>query len=385
MTKISEKFFDDFQDKQISEMLTMSDRQLNTLLLELFNKRSKNISPKGVLDRYISMYEFFCPSKTDLRYISDFNRIFFECLPEKYDAIELSPITPFGGNTCITRLSQKNILTTSKTSEVCSDATTALSLEACKRRKEILNSEIVKKKKGIIDNSSINNEVNLATSKKVLRMQQFDKTKGYLQHFGQFAAITAGRKRENFEYEKIKEHIKIWVDLFEKLLKENYALGEINVGICHIDIIEHFIRNNFVDRKIVNANSFNDFKLFDELKIDLPDKIIDYDDLTDRQKEKYKLNFIKQHIEQISNMIDELKLDYPNVNFYIEMDRKGGLGYYVGSCFHIYSKENEYYVPLCDGGIPNWNEKLMCDKKETSVVSGIGSELVLNLYGNRGR
>ena len=65
------------------------------------------------------------------------------------------------------------------------------------------------------------------------------------------------------------------------------------------------------------------------------------------------------------------------------MDRKGGLGYYVGSCFHIYSKEHDYYVPLCDGGVPDWNKQLLQDKKETSVVSGIGSELVLNLYKKR--
>ena len=50
-------------------------------------------------------------------------------------------------------------------------------------------------------------------------MQQFDKSKGYLQHFGQFATITAGRKNVNFEYEKIKEHIKIWVNLLIKLKK----------------------------------------------------------------------------------------------------------------------------------------------------------------------
>ena len=136
MSKISEKFLEEFQEKPIKELLTMNDRKLNSLFLEIFNIRSKNITPNDVLAKYIDMYEFFGPSKTDLRYINEFNDTFLSCIPDKYDAIELSPITPFGGNTSITSLSQKNILTTTKNSEVCSDATTALTLEACKRRKE---------------------------------------------------------------------------------------------------------------------------------------------------------------------------------------------------------------------------------------------------------
>ena len=350
----------------------MNPRMLNTLLLEIFEKRSKGVTPKEVQEKYADMYEFFGPSKADLRTINEYNRLFLECLPEKYDAIELSPITPFGGNSSFTNLSQKNILSSIKSSEVCSDATTSLTLEACKRRKERIKNP-----------DRIMEDVNLATIKKVLRMQRFDKEKGYLQHFGQFAAITAGRKRQEFEYEKIKEHIKLWVDLFRKLKGEDFSLGEINVGICHIDIIEHFIRNGFVDRKVVNANSFNDFKLFEETGIKIPDKIVDYGEFTDNQKQVYCLRYLKDHIESLSRMIEELKKEYPDVNFYIEMDRKGGLGYYVGSCFHIYSKEQDYYVPLCDGGVPDWNKQLLGDKKETSVVSGIGSELVLNLYKKR--
>ena len=370
--KISERKFEELKDRPIEELETMNVGQLNSLLLEIFDRRSKQVTPKEVFEQYRDRYEFFGPSKADLRTINEYNGIFLDCLPEKYDAIELSPINPFGGNSSFTNLSQKNILTSTKNSEVCSDATTALTLEACKRRKERIK-----------DPKRIMEEVNLATIKKVLRMQQFDKEKGYLQHFGQFAAITAGRKQQEFEYEKIKEHIELWVRLFQELKEHDYTLGEINVGICHIDIIEHFIRNGFVDRKVVNANSFNDFKLFRETGIALPEQVVDYGEFTDNQKRIYSLNYVRDHIESISKMIQELKKEFPGVNFYVEMDRKGGLGYYVGSCFHIYSKENDYYVPLCDGGVPDWNKQLLQDRKETSVVSGIGSELVLNLYKKR--
>ena len=214
-------------------------------------------------------------------------------------------------------------------------------------------------------------------------MQRFDKEKGYLQHFGQFAAITAGRKTKEFEYEKLKEHIKIWIDLLLKLKENDFSLGEINVGISHIDIIEHFIKNGFVSREIINKNSFNDFKLFKELQIELPNKLESYEELSDKQVKIYKLRFIRESINLASKMVNELSNEYPNVNFYIELDRKGGLGYYTGACFHIYSNDGDYYVPLCDGGIPNWNSKILRDNKESSIVSGMGSELVLNLYRKR--
>ncbi len=50
--KISEKSFDEFKNEPIEKLLNMSDRNLNTLLLELFNRRSKNIIPKDVYQKY---------------------------------------------------------------------------------------------------------------------------------------------------------------------------------------------------------------------------------------------------------------------------------------------------------------------------------------------
>ena len=372
MKKISEKYLDKYQNLSIKELINLDNRILNTLFLEIFEQRSKNINSYDVLNKYSNNYEFFCPSQADLRIINEYNQLFLDCLPSKYEAIELSPIVPFGSNSSITNLSQKNILTTTRNSEVCSDATTALTFEACKRRSEI--------KKNPLD---INKEVNLATIKKVLRMQRFDKEKGFLQHFGQFAVLTAGRKNNVFDYEKIKEHIKLWLDVLLKLKDNEFYIGKLNVGICDIGIIEHFINNEFVDRAVLNKNSFNDFELFKELNIELDPKITKYTDLSERQIELYKLHMIKRYIEKISKMITELENEYKDVNFYIEMDRKGGLGYYTGLCFHIYSETNGLVMPICDGGIPAWNSQILRDNKETSVVSGMGSELVLNLYSKR--
>lgn len=372
MKKLSEKYLNEYENLTIKDLIELDNRTLNTLMLEIFQKRSEKVLPHEVLDKYKKDNQFYCPSKEDLRVINEYNNVFLSLLPKKYEAIELSPIVPFGSNISFTNLSQKNIATTIKNSEVCSDATTALTLEACKRRQELYRNP-----------ETINEEVNLATIKKVLRMQRFDYEKGYLQHFSQFAMLSAGRKKYEFESDKMKEHIESWLKVLLELKKQDFLIGNINVGLCHINIIEHFIQNNFVDRKIITANSFSDFDLFKELKIDLPNKICDFSELSENKKNIYKLNLIKSYINYLSKTITELQEKYPDVNFYIEMDRKGGLGYYCGSCFHIYSEENGIYVPLCDGGTPNWNSKILRDNKETSMVSGIGSELVLNLYRKR--
>ena len=282
-------------------------------------------------------------------------------------------INPLGTNSRITFLSQNMILSTIKNSEVCGDPTTALTLEACKRRKELTMK------------NKINEEVNLATVQKVLRMQKFDTSKGYMQHFDLFGLVSSGRKQKNrrFDVDKIYEHIEIWLKLCDKLKKKNFNLGKIEVGITDIDFVEHLVRNNYIERKVINENSFNEFDLFKEEKIDIPKKIKGFGDLSNDQCQKYKLDFLKKKIDEMeNNFIKKLSKKYKDVNFYIEMDRKGGLGYYNGLCFHIYSNNGGKIVPLCDGGVTDWNEKLLSDKKEISITSGFGAELVLKLFSD---
>ena len=116
MKNISEEYFKKYQDLSIKDLVNLDNRTLNTLMLEIYQRRSKKIQCYDTLQKYIDNYEFYCPSKMDLRVINKYNEIFIDCLPEKYEAIELSPIVPFGANSSFTNLSQKNILTTIKNS-----------------------------------------------------------------------------------------------------------------------------------------------------------------------------------------------------------------------------------------------------------------------------
>ena len=66
-------------------------------------------------------------------------------------------------------------------------------------------------------------------------MQRFDKEKGLLKHFGQFAILTAGRKNNVFDYEKIKEHINLWLDVLLKLKDNDF--DEAQLSFSHASLM----------------------------------------------------------------------------------------------------------------------------------------------------
>lgn len=370
--KLGKVYLDKYKENDLENILVnMPNNDINQIMLEVYRLRAAKIKEYNLLEKYIINYDYFGIGSSSLGKTMKYNIIFLNSILPKYNAVELSMINPLGTNSKITSLSQNVILSTIKNSEVCGDPTTALTLEACKRRKKLLAM------------GKTYEEVNLATIQKVLRMQRFDTSKGYMQHFSLFGLISSGRKQKNtkFDIEKICEHIEIWVKLCENLRENNFSIGKIEVGITDIDFVEHFVRNKYIERKIINENSFNDYDIFVEQKINIPKKIKKYSDFTKEQEKKYKLDFLKSRINEIEEIINKLAQKYENVNFFIEMDRKGGLGYYNGLCFHIYSKKDGDVIPLCDGGVTDWNSKLLSDKKEISITSGFGAELVLKLFG----
>lgn len=368
------KFNTIIDDNIKDKLLHMNNDSINQILLETFRIRSQEIIASDLLKKYINNNEFFGPSEIPLKKINAYNILFCNSIPEHYKCIDLSPINPLGTNSSITNLSQNLVLSTIKNSEVCGDPTTALTLEVAKIRKSYMNK-----------NEFINNSVDLATISKVLRMQQFDKNKGYMQHFNLFGLSSGGRKTNECDYNliKLKEHIMIWLNLCENLKKCGFDFGKIEVGITSINLLEILIKEGFIQRKNITENSLNDeFDLLEKNSINLPKKIYSYNDISKYHLELYKLYYLKKEFTEIEEkIIKDLNQKYPNTDFYIDLNRKAGLGYYNGLCFHIYSNKNENIIQLADGGITDWNKKLLSDKKELNITSGFGAELILKLFG----
>jgi hypothetical protein len=70
---------------------------------------------------------------------------------------------------------------------------------------------------------------------------------------------------------------------------------------------------------------------------------------------------------------DELAQRFPEVDVRLAPEREQGRGYYERICFHVHVGD----LQLADGGFTDWTQRLLSDRKERLLVSGLGSELAV--------
>lgn len=74
-------------------------------------------------------------------------------------------------------------------------------------------------------------------------------------------------------------------------------------------------------------------------------------------------------------VIAPLERLFPTVRFELDATRQGGEpGYYVRTCFGIWSGDGDEAANLADGGFTDWGAMLLGDRKERLLTSGIGLE-----------
>ena len=67
--------------------------------------------------------------------------------------------------------------------------------------------------------------------------------------------------------------------------------------------------------------------------------------------------------------------DSPGATCHLDPTRTGGRGYYDDLCFKIYvTDNNDEEIEIGDGGMVNWTQKLLADKKERLLISALGVE-----------
>lgn len=351
---------------------------LTPVLVKSFGDRSKGISPHDVFSDYNVKNHFYGPSSLDQRHIHKFSGFFYDVLPENFRAVEISPIAPFGLNSSVTKLSQDLVLTSIRGNEVQGDSTTALSLEAAKIRRNM-----------VIVPDNKDSTIRLATIARVLRMQPFDVSKGYTQHFGLFGLCSAGRDKEGllFSEQAIPEHVSVWLDLVSRLEDSgSFEFYDMEVRITDISILEKMIKDLNLPREIINRHSLDaDWNMFKELGIYLPEQVESLSEISQEMLRKYTINYSVLDLLRFESVVlVALREKYPRVKFTIGLNRKAGLGYYENFCFHIFAKNKDgQTVQLSDGGSVDWVGKLLNGKKERCVTSGFGSELVQKLFSKQ--
>lgn len=163
-------------------------------------------------------------------------------------------------------------------------------------------------------------QVKLCSSHRLIRAQKFS---GPLQtaHFRVFGLCTAGRDTGTSAFESVAlaEHIAVYNRLFASLAETGFAVGKVTLGLYGTD--------------------------------------------------KFLLEQVRKAVESTSPDISIVFLGsrhssyYPTVSFKLYIQAADGTDIEIG-----------------DGGMTDWTQKLLANAKERLMISGIGSERLINVF-----
>src|SRR5262245_24190841 len=198
----------------LTERISMTD--LQSLLLEVYRRRAARLSASTVLKQY-NDNRFVRPVSIPPQEFIEFDQLAYSLLPDGFEAVELSPVSPLGTCSVLGAVDQNNTVATIRNTEVCADSTNVLALEYASRRKQ---SQHYKKLR----------DVKLCASHRLLRGQLF-KGVGMVPHFRVFSLCTAGHDRGNsrFEVEALDEHVNFYIRLLVESARLGFGIGLIRV------------------------------------------------------------------------------------------------------------------------------------------------------------
>jgi hypothetical protein len=355
----------------LAEELSASD--LQSLLLDTYRRRAEKIRESGVLAR-TEASTLVAPSSIDARLLNAFDRAAFAAAVD-FEAVEVSPVCPLGAQHVLGGVDQNNVLTTVRNAEVLGDSTPAMAIECARRRKGL-------------PRHSAKPPVRLCSSHRVVRLQPVD-FPGYTPHFRLFALVSAGRDPGSnaFEIRHLEEHIRFYLELFRTLNREGFQLTNPLVELSDVSMSEALlaavgVSRNDVRRAVQAHMSGSSEQFLAERKISLPKDVIDP---ATELKEIALRHGLEVQLTRLSLMkelvVDSLQDRYPEASFRFNLARLQGLGYYTGLCLRISpSAPDGVRYPIADGGFTDWTARLLQNRKERLLTSGIGSEFVCRRF-----
>jgi hypothetical protein len=294
----------------------------------------------------------------------------YETIPEKFQAIELSPVNPFGLNALLTKVNQKNVLSTVRNIEVIADITTALALECARQRQRTPNVQ-----------------VDICTNQRTLRLQKYEKGSGFSPHFRIFAMCSAGRDfgHDLFEKGNLVTHISAYLNILNRAKEMGYFLKDITITLSDIQITERVLSVLEFEKKDLGKN-IRSGAIKNQLNLDLPQRTLDLKEIPTQSILKYR---IAENIERLGKVGNEvfrqLIKSFPHLTFLFEMNRLEGIGYYQNFCFKIEAKNPEGKIyQLVDGGFTDWTQVLLSNQKERLLTSGLGTEFMMRMFREKG-
>jgi hypothetical protein len=205
--------------------------------------------------------------------------------------------------------------------------TTIRNTEVCSDPTNVLALECARRRKGFLDKISGSLEkVKLCASHRVVRAQTFNEPGAYA-HFKLLALVTAGRDEGSFSFEaeNILEHLEFYIKLLLGCSSLDLKIHDIRVHIFDLEKKRHDVLNKTVMLPLQTK--------FPAIKTDFraaPTDVKDY---------------------------------YSQVRFQIIIRDTEGTDFLI-----------------TDGGLTDWTQKLLSNRKERLLCSGLGSERLLSCF-----
>lgn len=284
------------------DKLTLSE--LNSLLLEVFRRKAKQLSIKEISHAY-KHNRFVLPSTIDPVSFLQMELQLLKAAQEKgFNLLELSPLAPLGSTSTVALVDQNKIVSALRGTEVVADATNVLALEAAAQR---------------VRSSFDDKDIHLGSAHRHVRAQGLAE-KGFTAHFKIFCAVSAGKDKGNYLFERqaMLKHIQLYHDYFVHILNKKKELRII------IKSIQKEGEENLL-AKIV----------FDEIKSTIGDVDVAFTEVPQEEHRYYQ---------------------------------------YIRFSVNLLHNETEFNIG--DGGLVDWSKKLTHNKKERIFTSGLGTELL---------
>ncbi len=170
-------------------------------------------------------------------------------------------------------------------------------------------------------------DIKLCASHRLLRPQAVQGP-ALFTHFRILSLCTAGRDRGSYRFESqaLREHIAFYLRLFREIAKEGMAAREVTVALTALD--------------------------------------------------ESRMDILRMKV------VEELSAEYPDVRFVFDQARVNGRGYYTGVAFRIAARDAAGKEDgIVDGGLTDWTQQLLSNRKERLLISGAGSERVVSIVG----
>jgi hypothetical protein len=214
----------------------MAASDLQSLLMKVFQVRTKKISPGKLLSNYVK-YQMLQPTTSDPITSARLDLLAYSLIPPGFKALELSPVAPLGSCTAVADIDQNRIVSAIRNNEVVADATNVLALECARRRQKILQA----------DHRS-SSPVKLCASHRLLRTQPVTDAR-FTPHFRIFCLCSAGRDQGSFRFEglHLREHITFYLSFLKKCIaaKSDYQ----SIEVLLTDITQK--RRNSIREKVI--------------------------------------------------------------------------------------------------------------------------------------